>query len=96
MSQSPEQKSPNPGPLVYVSVWAIMIALVAAEVVVRLYLPAGNSAITLYIFIFVIAGAALSALFHLHLRYESRLFSALLLIGLMMVAILLLASLFGG
>lgn len=81
---------------VYVAVWAIMVALVVSEVAIRLYAPIGNGAITLSIFVLVAASAALSALFHLRLRYEPAALSVLLLIALMMIALLLLASLFGG
>ena len=73
-----------------------MVALVTSEVAIRLYAPIGNDAKTISIFTFVVVAASLSALFHLHLRYEPRVLSALLLLGLMSATVLLLATVFGG
>ena len=81
---------------VYVATWAIMVLFTLSEVLVRLYAPIGNSTIALSIVLLAAASAVLSALFHMHLRYEPRFLVILPLAALMMLALLILSSIIGG
>jgi heme/copper-type cytochrome/quinol oxidase subunit 4 len=81
---------------VYVVTWAIMVAFTISEVLIRFYAPVANYAIVVYIVLLACGSATVSALYHLHLRYEPRALSFFPIAAMTILSLLILASIIGG
>lgn len=73
----------HPGPLVYVKIAVVLTILTAAEVGVW-YTPIGALALTLILIVLSISKFVLVVAFYMHLKYDSRLFTAMFAWGILL------------
>ena len=91
MNQNAEIKT-RPGALLYVTVAAVLCVLTAMELTV-VYVHAMKPVMVPALLVLAAAKFALVALFYMHLRYDSRILSAVFGFGLLIAAMLLVSLL---
>ncbi len=74
-----ERAHPN-----YVAVWVWLVVLMIVGVLAS-YLPLGRSVVVVLIFVIAAAKATLVGLYYMHLKFESRLIHAMVIIPVVLV-----------
>jgi cytochrome c oxidase subunit 4 len=86
------REHPHPGAATYVKVALVLAVLTAIEVSV-VYIETVRPALTPTLLVLSASKFALVALFYMHLKFDSRLFSSLFVAGLLLAGVITIAML---